>query len=227
MKRTSAAAFLLFLACATTPESRIRSEIQAEYDKLGAASNRQDIDAVLSFRLPNFESFPPEGGRHDAAQMAEYTRNWLMVQNKPPIDVRFTVLSVEVRSNDEAAVKVLQRASRYQDHDGKRVHVEHEVVQRRQLTIRDPRGSDRCRCRAGFRRPTRPSLACCLLQGELPSPAAERVRGGAVLIVARFRAVHAEHTRAVEADIEEQPLPGMNDVPSSRCAVVFLGAHHH
>src|SRR5688572_16350302 len=92
----------------TSSEDRIKAEIQGRYDQLAAAFNRQDIDAVLSFRLPNFETFPPEGPPNDAAQMADYTRNWLLVQNKPPINVSFEIVSMEMRSPSEAAVKVLQ-----------------------------------------------------------------------------------------------------------------------
>jgi ketosteroid isomerase-like protein len=123
---------MLISACAGVPdELRLAREIQAEYDQLAAAYNRADVDAILSFRLPNFETFPPSGEyQHmDAAQMRKYTQDWFDL-NKPPIEVRFTVESLEVRSADEVAVKVLQWASRYQDREGKRVHVEHEVRQR-------------------------------------------------------------------------------------------------
>jgi len=139
MRRALSAVLLVLAACATAPDVRIQKEIQAEYDRLASASNRQDIDAVLSFRLPTFEAFGPQGQHNNAAEMAEYTRNWLLVQNKPPIDVKFTIQSVELRSEKEAAVKVLQRASRYQDREGKRVHVEHEVVQR-ETWVRTPQG---------------------------------------------------------------------------------------
>lgn len=138
MKSILAAVLLLF-ACASAPESDIRAELQARYDELAAAFNRRDIDAVLAFRLPAFETFGPEGQHNTAAEMAEYTRNWLLVQNHPPIDSRFTVQSVEVRSKDEVAVRVVQRVSRYQDRDGKRVHVEHEVTQR-ETWLRTPEG---------------------------------------------------------------------------------------
>ena len=99
---------MLISACTGTPaELRIQREIQAEYDKLAAA-------------------YAP---RLDAKQMARYTRDWFEL-NQQPIEVGFTVESVELRSKDEAAVMVLQRASRYQDREGKRVRVEHEVRQR-------------------------------------------------------------------------------------------------
>jgi ketosteroid isomerase-like protein len=129
----------LLISCASSPEARVAKEIQEEYDKLAAAFDRQDIDAVLSFRLPTFETFGPDGQHNNAAEMAEYTRNWLLVQNKPPIESRFTILSLELRSPTEAAVTVVQRVSRYQDREGKRVHVEHEVTQR-ETWNRTPQG---------------------------------------------------------------------------------------
>jgi len=139
--RSLIATMLLVVACATTSsEQRLQREIQAEYDKLGAAFSRQDLDAVLSFRTDDFQTFPPNGDAPTTtAEMKEYTRNWLLVQNKPPIKVRMTVESLEVRSKDEVAAHVLQWASRYQDRDGKLVHVVHEVRQR-ETWVRTPAG---------------------------------------------------------------------------------------
>jgi ketosteroid isomerase-like protein len=132
---------LLISACAGVPDDvRVKKEIQAEYDRLGAAFNRADVDAILAFRTPDFETFPPGGEQQhmDAAQMRQYTVDWFNL-NKPPVEVRFTVESVDVRSPDEVAVKVRQWASRYQDREGKRVHVEHEVHQR-ETWVRTPAG---------------------------------------------------------------------------------------
>jgi len=139
MGKTLSAVLLTLTVCATAPEARVTREIQTEYDKLAAAFDRQDIDAVLSFRLPTFETFGPAGQHNDASQMAEYTRNWLLVQNKPPISSKFTIQSIELRSDKEAAVKVLQRVSRHQEREGKLVRVEHEVVQR-ETWNRTPQG---------------------------------------------------------------------------------------
>jgi ketosteroid isomerase-like protein len=140
MKTFAATLILVLAACATTPAPRVHDQIQAEYDKLAAAFERQDVDGVLSFRAPDFHTIPPNGGPPDTYEaMANYTRNWLLVQNKPPIEVDFTVLSIEMQSPDIAAVKVLQKASRYQDREGKRVHVRHEVTQR-ETWRRTPQG---------------------------------------------------------------------------------------
>jgi ketosteroid isomerase-like protein len=129
-------ALLLLLGCATSnPAVR---EIRAQYDALERAYAARDIDAVLASRSPDFETFGPQGQHDTYATMAEYTRQWLS-NNKPPIDSKFTIESVEYHSSDEVAVHVLQRVSRYQDRDGKRVHVVHEVRQR-ETWIRTPQG---------------------------------------------------------------------------------------
>lgn len=141
MKTFAATLLLVLTACASaTSESRVRDTIQAEYDKLAAAFERQDVDGVLSFRAPDFHTVTPDGGPpNNYEAMATYTRNWLLVQNKPPIEVDFQVLSIEMQSPDLAAVRVLQKASRYQDREGKRVHVRHEVTQR-ETWRRTPQG---------------------------------------------------------------------------------------
>jgi ketosteroid isomerase-like protein len=140
MKKMMAVMFVV-AACATAgDEERVRRELQAEYDELSAAFIRQDVDAVLSFRTDDFHTISPTGDPPmNAEQMKEYTRNWLLVQNKPPIVVRMTVESVEVRSKDEAAAHVLQYASRWQEREGKLAHVVHEVRQR-ETWVRTPAG---------------------------------------------------------------------------------------
>lgn len=70
--------------------------------------------------------------------MAEYTRRWFAT-NKPPITTELKIVSAEVRSGDEVVVRVLQKASRYQERDGKLRHVRHEVVQR-ETWVRPPAG---------------------------------------------------------------------------------------
>lgn len=141
MKNILFAVLIAATACATVPEEvRVKREIQAQYDKLSAAFERQDIDAVLSFRTRDMIVYGPNGGEPQTyEQMAEYTRNWLLVQNKPPIKVSMTVESIELLPDGAAAAKVTQRASRYQDRDGKRVHVRH-VVQQRETWVRTDKG---------------------------------------------------------------------------------------
>jgi ketosteroid isomerase-like protein len=140
MKTLLCAFIVTAAACASVPEDvRVQREIQAQYDRLASAFNRQDVDGVLSFRTRDMIVHGPNGEEQTFEQMAEYTRNWLLVQNKPPIDVSFTVESVELLPDGAAAAKVTQRASRYQDREGKRVHVRH-VVQQRETWVRTADG---------------------------------------------------------------------------------------
>jgi ketosteroid isomerase-like protein len=131
------AAILLLPSCATATQSAER-EIRAQYDKLERAFAAQDIPAILSIRDPRLEVFGPNGEYDDYARMAEYTRRWF-VMNKPPIETKITMQSVEAISPDEMAVNVLQRASRYQEREGKLRRVEHEVTQR-ETWVRTPDG---------------------------------------------------------------------------------------
>jgi ketosteroid isomerase-like protein len=128
---------LLLGSCATGTSSA-EQDIRAQYDRLEAAFAAQDIATILAIRDPRMEVFGPNGEHDDYARMAEYTRQWF-ITNKPPIETHITMQSIEVLSADEIAVQVLQRASRYQERDGKLRHVEHEVTQR-ETWIRTPDG---------------------------------------------------------------------------------------
>jgi ketosteroid isomerase-like protein len=129
---------LLLLAACASAGSTAEREIRAQYDKLQRAFEARDIPAILALRDKDFETFGPQGQHDDYARMAEYTRQWFAL-NKPPIKTRFTIESVEMKSPDEAAVRVLQWASRYQERDDKLRLVEHEVRQR-ETWIRTPQG---------------------------------------------------------------------------------------
>ena len=128
--RHLAAVAIVFVACAsTTDRARIEKDIRAQYDRLERAYAARDADTILKLRAPDFETFGPNGQHDDTSRMAEYTRQWF-VTNKPPIDVHFSLTSFDVTSPNEVAVMTVQRASRYQERDGKLRHVEHEVTQR-------------------------------------------------------------------------------------------------
>lgn len=130
-------AVLLLVSCASATGSAERA-IRAQYDVLERATAKGDVATFIGMRDPSFEVFGPQGQHDNFERMAEYSRQWFTT-NKPPIVVRFTIESIEHRSPDEAAVRVLQRASRYQERDGKLRHVEHEVRQR-ETWIRTPQG---------------------------------------------------------------------------------------
>lgn len=130
-------ALLLLSACASDV-TRAQREIRAQYDRLARAYEAQDIPTILAMRDPAFETFGPQGQHDDYERMAEYTRRWFAM-NKPPIQSEFVIESLELVSPNEAAVRVLQRASRYQEREGKLRKVEHEVRQR-ETWIRTPAG---------------------------------------------------------------------------------------
>ena|ERR1041385_158692 len=132
-------ALVLLAACTSvSPRDTAEREIRAQYGALERAYAARDIPAILALRDKNFETFGPQGQHDDYARMAEYTRQWFAL-NKPPIKSRFTIESIEMKSPDEAAVRVLQWASRYQERDGKLRLVEHEVRQR-ETWVRTPQG---------------------------------------------------------------------------------------
>lgn len=129
MRMLSAALLVvLSLACASSPHAAGERGIRAQYDVLERAFANRDTAAVLGTRAADFETFGPGGERNDAAQMAEYTRQWF-ITNQPPITVHFTMQQVRWVSDDEAVVTVLQQATRYQDLAGKRRLNRHSVVQ--------------------------------------------------------------------------------------------------
>ena len=136
MNTTLALIALLLGSCAT--DTSAERDIRAQYDRLERAFETQDMATILAIRHPQLETFGPDGQRNDYASMAEYTRQWF-INNKPPIQSQFTMQSIEVVSADEIAVQVLQRASRYQERDGKLRRVEHEVTQR-ETWVRTPDG---------------------------------------------------------------------------------------
>lgn len=127
---------VLSFACAST--GSVRSEIQAQYDRLAKASEREDVDAVLSFRTADFNTTGPDGRHLTYEEMKDYTRNWFAI-NHPPIRVRMTVREVEMNGPDEAAVTVFQEGSRRQEVNGKMSTVEHSVIQR-ETWVRTPDG---------------------------------------------------------------------------------------
>lgn len=122
-------AFLLS-ACASGTDS-IAKVIRARYASLDRAYAAQNFDAVMALRHPDLEVVDPgaEGGIETYEQYAGLMRRWF-AENKPPIDVRHVIESIEVRSPDEVAVRVVQRGSRYRGEGESFRHVVHEVRQR-------------------------------------------------------------------------------------------------
>jgi ketosteroid isomerase-like protein len=128
------------LASCVSPSSSIEREIRAQYDRIERAYAAQDLDAVMASRHADVETVVPmsEGEIEGYDQQLRLMQRWFN-ENKPPIDVRYSIESIDVRSADEVAVRVLQRGSRYREMDGQRRHVRHEVRQR-ETWIRTPAG---------------------------------------------------------------------------------------
>ena len=74
MRQAILLSVLLLLACASTAD--VRSEIQAQYDLLAKALEREDLDSVLSFRTRDFNTIGPDGRHLTYEEMVEYNRNW-------------------------------------------------------------------------------------------------------------------------------------------------------
>jgi ketosteroid isomerase-like protein len=130
---------VLFLAsCATSADDIARREIQAQYDRLSEAFSREDLETVLSFRTPDFQTIGPDGRHLNYAEMADYSRGWFEL-NEPPIDVRIMIQEIEMRGPDEAAVTVFQEGSRRQRVEGTLRTVRHSVIQR-ETWVRTPAG---------------------------------------------------------------------------------------
>ncbi len=122
--------WFLLATCASV-DVDIEREIRAQYDLLERAYAAQDLAAVMGTRDASLEVIVPgtDGETENHEQTARLMQRWF-AENKPPIEVRYVIESMEVRSADEVLVRVLQRGSRYREgNDGLR-HVRHEVRQR-------------------------------------------------------------------------------------------------
>jgi hypothetical protein len=123
-------AVFLLAACVFT-SGAVEREIRTQYKMLERAYAAQDLAAVMASRDASLQVIIPgtAGEVENYEQTAQLMRRWF-AENKPPIDVRYIIESVEVHSSDEVAVRVLQRGSRYRESNGGLRHVKHEVRQR-------------------------------------------------------------------------------------------------
>jgi ketosteroid isomerase-like protein len=114
----------------STDDAAIKKEIQAQYEKLGAAHEREDLAAILALKTPDFHAIFPDGRVGDAKVMEEYSRQFL-ASNEPPYNTRFTIEKLTVSEHRLIAVAdVLQEVTRYRDLEGKRRLVATGVRQR-------------------------------------------------------------------------------------------------
>jgi len=117
---------------ALTPHSAAEKEalveIQRQYDKMSRAFTARDTAAIMRLRHELSAEYG-DGRRDDAVGMARLLRNFF-VMNEPPIQVRYTIVSLDSLSADRATVTTFQQGSRYQTLAGRRRRVEHDVTQR-------------------------------------------------------------------------------------------------
>ena len=127
------------VGCTSVPDD-VQQQIRTQYDLIERAYAAQNLPAILATRAEGFEIVDPVNNDDNLndEKFVELMRMWFE-KNKPPIVFRVTIESIEIRSSDEVAVRVLQRASRYQQRDDHLHHIEHEVRQR-EMWIRTATG---------------------------------------------------------------------------------------
>ncbi|HYM80950.1 MAG TPA: nuclear transport factor 2 family protein [Candidatus Limnocylindria bacterium] len=127
-------------------------KIRSRYEHMASAFAARDVEAIAALRTADFQVDFPNGDRHDAAQMLEVLRHFF-VQNRPPIQLWYTLRSAERTGPDTIVVEVFQQGSRYQELAGKLRKVEHDITQRE--TWRREDGVWRFRAVAAIRNPHR------------------------------------------------------------------------
>lgn len=105
----------------------VRRVLEAQYAKLAEAIRNKDYDAFMALRTPDFSTRPLTGQPQNAEQMAARTRLLLEVI-RPPIDVSFEILNLNVKG-DEAVATIRQRFSRMQQVEGQLRKLETGVTQ--------------------------------------------------------------------------------------------------
>ncbi|HET9251449.1 MAG TPA: nuclear transport factor 2 family protein [Candidatus Eisenbacteria bacterium] len=121
----------------TTDE--IKNQLDAQYQKLSEAHDRQDLPAILSLKTPDFHAIFPDGRVGDAKVMAEYSKQFITM-NKPPYGVRVIIQSLAVSDSGLIAVaEVSQEATRMRELAGTLRRVDTSVRQR-ETWLKTPEG---------------------------------------------------------------------------------------
>jgi len=113
--------------------SEVRKELEAQYQKLVEAHNKQDLQAIVGLKTADFHAIFPDGKVGDSKVMEQYSKQFLE-NNEPPYDMRFTIQQLAVSENKLIAVaEVFQEVTRYRQlegHEGQRRKVDTSVLQR-------------------------------------------------------------------------------------------------
>ena len=111
-------------------DSAVRTELEAQYQKLAEAHDRRDLKAIVALKTDDFHAIFPDGKVGDSKVMEQYSKQFLE-SNQPPYHIRVTILKLTVSENKLIAVaEVLQEATRYRELAGKRRKVDTSVLQR-------------------------------------------------------------------------------------------------
>ncbi|HEX8064545.1 MAG TPA: nuclear transport factor 2 family protein [Allosphingosinicella sp.] len=114
---------------AAASDAALRRALGSAYARNRAALLARDAAAVIALRTADFEVVTPDGARHGAAEMAEFSRN-LLANVERWEALSFDIESV-VRRGDEAAAEIRQHSIRLMRRPtGKVERVENWVVQR-------------------------------------------------------------------------------------------------
>jgi hypothetical protein len=111
-------------------DSEVRKELEAQYQRLAEAHDRQDLKAIVGLKTADFHAIFPDGKVGDSKVMEQYSKQFLE-GNQPPYNIRVTIQKLTVSENRLIAVaEVFQEATRYRELAGKRRKVDTSVLQR-------------------------------------------------------------------------------------------------
>jgi len=132
-KIASLAALVVLLnivSASAEDDAEVRRELEAQYQRLAEAHDRQDLKAIVALKTEDFHAIFPDGKVGDSKTMEQYSKQFLE-SNKPPYDIRITIQNLTVSENKLIAVaEVFQEATRYREMEGQRREVDTSVLQR-------------------------------------------------------------------------------------------------
>ena len=106
----------------------VRHQLEQAYAGLEAAIEKNDAEAILAFRHPDFGAIDFEGRTFSAEDMRNRTYQMVSLI-QPPIDAGFELGTIELNGADEAVVTVRQSFSRMQTVAGKLRKLDTSVTQ--------------------------------------------------------------------------------------------------
>jgi hypothetical protein len=121
---------LNLLAVRAQDDIDVRKELEAQYQRLAEAHDKQDLKTIVGLKTADFHAIFPDGRVGDSKLMEQYSKQFIE-SNQPPYNIRVTIQKLTVSENKLIAVaEVLQEVTRYRELAGKRRKVDTSVVQR-------------------------------------------------------------------------------------------------